>query len=155
MLELLTNERFSDANVKLMKHVESATPVDPSTVSHEEDCLFMSLLSMYEFISINFLTKKMDRNIILRQRKSGLAKSYLMLKNYIEYKREKWDRPQAYRSFEVLVTEFIIPEYEKLVSEEVRIQEKFAAELGVQEPPPAPEPAPATTPVPTRRRRNT
>lgn len=152
MLELLTNERFSDANVKLMKHVESAAPVDPATVTHEEDLLFMSLLSMYEFISINFLTKKMDRKIILRQRKSGLAKSYVALKSYIEYKREKWDRPHAYRSFEVLVTDFIIPEYQKLVSEEVRIQDKFAAEQGALDAPPTAAAA-ATTPATKKKRR--
>jgi len=158
MLELLTNERFSDANVKLMKHVESATPVDPRTVTHEEDCLFMSLLSMYEFISINFLTKKMDRKIILRQRKSGLAKSYIVLKDYMQYKREKWDRPHAYRSFEVLVTDFIIPEYERLVSEEVRIQDKFAAEQGTLDQPLAPEATTEAAPTPAskkKRRRRT
>jgi hypothetical protein len=140
MLELLTVEKFSDANVRLMKYVESNKVVDPGKLIALEDNLFMSLLSMYEFISINFLTKQMDRKIILKQRKSGLAKTYEVLKDFIYHKREIWDRPHAYRSFETLVTGYILPEYSKLVNEEIEVQEKFAGSRGREN---AQAPAPA------------
>jgi hypothetical protein len=73
----------------------------------------MSLLSMLEYISINFLSNSMDRNIILRQRKSGLLRTYEVLQNYIEFKRKAWGRPNVYRSFEEVVKNHILMGSEK------------------------------------------
>jgi hypothetical protein len=50
----------------------------------------------------------MDREVILRQRKSGLLKVYETLAGYIEYKREVWSRPNVYRSFELVVKDHIL-----------------------------------------------
>lgn len=130
MLELLTCDKFSNANVHIMSYAENDRTVDPRHIDPNEDNLFMSLLSMYEFISIAFLTKKMDRKIILRQRRSGLARTYSVLRDYMDYKRAVWKRPHAYRSFETLVTKYINPEYQRLVQDDLRVQEQFAAAHG-------------------------
>jgi hypothetical protein len=74
--------------------------------------LIMSLLSMLEYISINFLSNSIDRNIILKQRKSGLLKTYEVLENYITYKRRAWGRPNAYRSFEEIIKNHILMDSE-------------------------------------------
>lgn len=103
MLHLLTNDKFTRANWLVMQHAERGVIVDPTNITQEEDALFTALLSMYEFISISFLSDKMDRQIILRQRRSGLAKTHQILSDYITYKRRVWDRPTAYRSFETVV----------------------------------------------------
>ena len=82
--------------------------VDPLVIDQKDDDLIMSLLSMLEYISINFLSNSMDRNIILRQRKSGLLRTYEVLQNYIAYKRQAWGRPNVYRSFEEVVKNHIL-----------------------------------------------
>jgi hypothetical protein len=107
MVTLLTNEKFSEANALIMNHVENNTLVNPLEIDQKDDDLIMSLLSMLEYISINFLSNSMDRNIILRQRKSGLLKTYEILRNYIEHKRQAWGRPNVYRSFEEVVRNYI------------------------------------------------
>jgi hypothetical protein len=108
MVTLLTNEKFSAANTLIMHHVENNILVDPVGIDQKDDDLIMSLLSMLEYISINFLSNSMDRNIILRQRKSGLLRTYEVLQNYIAYKRQAWGRPNVYRSFEEVVKNHIL-----------------------------------------------
>jgi molybdenum-dependent DNA-binding transcriptional regulator ModE len=108
MVTLLTNEKFSEAYALIMRHVENKSLVDALDINEKDDDLFMSLLSMLEYISINFLSNSMDRNIILRQRKSGLLKTYQILQNYIAYKRHAWGRPNVYRSFEEVVKNYIL-----------------------------------------------
>ena len=112
MVTLLTNEKFSEANALIMRHVENNTLVDPMGINQKDDDLIMSLLSMLEYISINFLSNSMDRNIILRQRKSGLLRTYEVLKDYIAYKREAWTRVNAYRSFEEVIKNYILVDSE-------------------------------------------
>jgi molybdenum-dependent DNA-binding transcriptional regulator ModE len=107
MVTLLTNEKFSEANALIMSYVENNILVDPLEINRQDDDLIMSLLSMLEYISINFLSNSMDRNIILKQRKSGLLKTYGVLHKYIAYKRQAWGRPNAYRSFEEVVRNYI------------------------------------------------
>jgi len=107
MVTLLTNGKFSEANALIMRHVESNTLVDPVKIDERDDDLIMSLLSMLEYISINFLSNSMDRNIILKQRKSGLLKTYQVLQKYIAYKRQAWGRLNAYRSFEEVIKNYI------------------------------------------------
>jgi len=108
MVTLLTNGKFSEANALIMRHVENHTLVDPKEINRKDDDLIMSLLSMLEYISINFLSNSMDRNIILRQRKSGLLRTYQVLQNYITYKRQAWGRLNAYRSFEEVIKNYIL-----------------------------------------------
>jgi molybdenum-dependent DNA-binding transcriptional regulator ModE len=108
MLTLLTNEKFSEAYAMVMRCVETNTPCDPTTVSARDDELYMALLSMLEYISINFLSNTMDREIILRQRRSGLLRVYETLADYIDHKRTVWKRPNAYRSFEMVVKQYIV-----------------------------------------------
>lgn len=106
MSDLLTNESFAEDNAIIMRYVEQKKRLDPLAVDIVEDRLLMGLLSMYEYISINFLSDKMDREIILRQRRSGLVKTYAVLSDYIDYKRVAWDRPNAYKSFERVVVDY-------------------------------------------------
>jgi molybdenum-dependent DNA-binding transcriptional regulator ModE len=108
MMTLLTNEKFTEAYTLIMRRVETRTPIDPAALDAREDELYMALLSMFEYISINFLSNTMDRDIILRQRRSGLLRAYETLHGYIEYKRNVWNRPNAYRSFELVVKEYIL-----------------------------------------------
>ena len=112
MVTLLTNEKFSEANAMIMRHVENNTFVKPIGINQKDDDLIMSLLSMLEYISINFLSNSIDRNIILKQRKSGLLKTYEVLENYITYKRRAWGRPNAYRSFEEIIKNHILMDSE-------------------------------------------
>jgi molybdenum-dependent DNA-binding transcriptional regulator ModE len=105
---LLTNGKFSEANALIMRYVENNILVNPKEISQRDDDLIMSLLSMLEYISINFLSNSMDRNIILRQRKSGLLKTYQVLQDYISYKRHAWGRLNAYRSFEEVIRNYIL-----------------------------------------------
>jgi hypothetical protein len=107
MLTLLTNEKFSEAYALVMRHVETNTAIEPTMLSAKEDDLYMALLSMLEYISINFLSNTMDREIILRQRKSGLLRVHEKLAGYISHKRQAWNRPNAYRSFELVVRDHI------------------------------------------------
>ena len=107
MATLLTNGKFSEANALIMRYVENHALVDPEEINRKDDDLIMSLLSMLEYISINFLSNSMDRNIILRQRKSGLLRTYQVLQNYIIYKRQAWGRLNAYRSFEEVIKNYI------------------------------------------------
>jgi len=108
MVTLLTNGKFSEANALIMRYVENNTLVNPLEIDQKDDDLIMSLLSMLEYISINFLSNSMDRNIILRQRKSGLLRTYQVLQNYITYKRQAWGRLNAYRSFEEVIKNYIL-----------------------------------------------
>ncbi len=108
MVTLLTNRKFSEANALIMRHVENNTLVDPKKIDRKDDDLIMSLLSMLEYISINFLSNSMDRNVILRQRKTGLLRTYEVLQNYIPYKRQAWRRLNAYRSFEEVIKNYIL-----------------------------------------------
>jgi hypothetical protein len=112
MATLLTNGKFSEANALIMRYVENNTLVDPREINQKDDDLIMSLLSMLEYISINFLSNSMDRNIILRQRKSGLLRTYEVLQNYITYKRQAWGRLNAYRSFEEVIKNYILVDAE-------------------------------------------
>jgi hypothetical protein len=112
MVTLLTNGKFSEANALIMRHVENKTLIDPVEINQKDDDLIMSLLSMLEYISINFLSNSMDRNIILRQRKSGLLRTYEVLQNYINYKRQAWGRLNAYRSFEEVIKNYILMDSE-------------------------------------------
>lgn len=107
MLTLLTNDKFTEAYAMAMRIVEANQEVDPRTISARDDELFMAMLSMLEYVAINFLSNTMDREVILRQRRSGLLRVYQALQGYIEYKREVWRRPNAYRSFELLVRNHI------------------------------------------------
>jgi len=91
-----------------MRCAETKTPCDPGALTPREDELYMALLSMLEYISINFLSNTMDREIILRQRRSGLLRVYEVLSEYINHKRVVWRRPNAYRSFEMMVNEHIL-----------------------------------------------
>jgi hypothetical protein len=108
MLTLLTNEKFNEAYALVMRCVETNTPCDPAKLNPREDELYMGLLSMLEYISINFLSNTMDREIILRQRRSGLLRVYETLAEYIDHKRAVWKRPNAYRSFEMVVKDHIL-----------------------------------------------
>jgi hypothetical protein len=108
MLTLLTNEKFTEAYALVMRCVETNTPCDPAKLDPREDELYMALLSMLEYISIHFLSNTMDRDIILRQRRSGLLRVYEMLAAYIGHKRTVWTRPNAYRSFEMVVKDHIL-----------------------------------------------
>jgi molybdate transport repressor ModE-like protein len=108
MLTLLTNEKFSDAYALVMRCVEKSIIVDAVTVTSNDDTLYMALLSMLEYISINFLSNTLDREIVLRQRRSGLLRVYETLVNYIAHKRRVWKRPNAYRSFEIFVKHHVI-----------------------------------------------
>jgi molybdenum-dependent DNA-binding transcriptional regulator ModE len=108
LMTLLTNEKFSAAYALIMRHVENKATVDPIKLDSNEDDLYMALLSMLEYMSINFLSNTLDREILLRQRRSGLLRAYETLANYIEYKRNAWNRPNAYRSFEMVVTHYIL-----------------------------------------------
>jgi molybdate transport repressor ModE-like protein len=108
MLTLLTNEKFSDAYALVMRCVEKNIIVDVVTLTSKEDTLYMALLSMLEYIAINFLSNTIDREIVLRQRRSGLLKVYETLVDYISYKREVWSRPNAYRSFEIFVKHHVM-----------------------------------------------
>ncbi|MCB8879601.1 LysR family transcriptional regulator [Acidisoma cellulosilytica] len=108
MVTLLTNDKFCEANALIMRHVENKTVVEPQNINERDDDLIMSLLSMLEYISINFLSNAMDRTIILRQRQSGLLRTYEVLQNYIAHKREAWGRPNAYRSFEEVIKSHIL-----------------------------------------------
>ena len=110
MLTLLTNEKFTEAYAMVMRSVETQQSVDPACMSARDDDLYMALLSMLEYISINFLSNTMDREIILRQRKSGLLRVYQVLNRYIDHKRQVWGRPNAYRSFELVVRDHIVQE---------------------------------------------
>jgi hypothetical protein len=56
MLTLLTNEKFSDAYALIMRCVEKKIKVDVVTLTSEDDTLYMALLSMLEYISINYLS---------------------------------------------------------------------------------------------------
>jgi hypothetical protein len=82
--------------------------VEPVVIYQKDDDLIMSLLSMLDYISINFLSNSMDRNVIFKQRKSGFLKTYEVLENYITYKRRVWGRPNAYRSFEEIIKNYIL-----------------------------------------------
>lgn len=108
MVTLLTNEKFTEAYAMVMRCVEIGAVVDPTRLSPKDDELYMALLSMLEYISINFLSNSMDRDVILRQRKSGLLKVHETLAGYIEYKRQVWNRPNVYRSFELMVKDHIL-----------------------------------------------
>jgi molybdenum-dependent DNA-binding transcriptional regulator ModE len=108
MLTLLTNEKFNEAYALVMRCVETNTPCYPAKLNPREDELYMGLLSMLEYISINFLSNTMDREIILRQRRSGLLRVYETLAEYIDHKRAVWKRPNAYRSFEMVVKDHIL-----------------------------------------------
>ncbi len=108
MVTLLTNEKFSEAYAMIMRYVENNKTVSAANIDIREDALYMGLLSMYEYISINFLSNTMDREIILRQRRSGLLRVWEVLAGYIEHKRLIWRRPNAYRSFELLVKDHIM-----------------------------------------------
>jgi molybdenum-dependent DNA-binding transcriptional regulator ModE len=108
MLTLLTNEKFTEAYAMAMRCVETNTPCDPAKLLPREDELYMALLSMLEYISINFLSNTMDRAIILRQRRSGLLRVHQALTDYIDHKRVVWKRPNAYRSFEIVVRDHIL-----------------------------------------------
>jgi len=106
MLTLLTNEQFTRGYALVMRCVEHNTTIDPATISREDEELIMALLSMLEYISINFLANTIDRAILLRQRRSGLVKAYQALAGYIHHKRQAWQRPKAYRSFETVVRDY-------------------------------------------------
>jgi molybdenum-dependent DNA-binding transcriptional regulator ModE len=108
MVTLLTNERFSDAYALVMRCVEKGIIVDAITLDSKDDTLYMALLSMLEYISINFLSNTLDRDIVLRQRRSGLLRVYETLAGYIAYKRRVWNRPNAYRSFEIFVKQHVM-----------------------------------------------
>jgi molybdate transport repressor ModE-like protein len=108
MLTLLTNEKFSEAYAMVMRCVETGTRIQPETLDPRHDELYMALLSMLEYISINFLSNTMDREIILRQRRSGLLRVYETLRGYMDHKRQVWKRPNAYRSFEMVVRQHIL-----------------------------------------------
>jgi DNA-binding transcriptional LysR family regulator len=110
MATLLTHEKFTEAYALIMRHVENRETLEPARVDPREDELYMALLSMLEYIAINFLSGAIDRAVILRQRRSGLLVVWRFLADYIAYKRQVWNRPNAYRSFETLVTEHILPE---------------------------------------------
>ena len=103
MMTLLTNERFVEAYSLVMRLVELKESVDPTAIDPKSDALFMGLLSMLEYVSINFLSNTIDREMLLRQRRSGLIRVYETLRPYIEYKRLAWNRPNAYRSFEAMI----------------------------------------------------
>lgn len=64
MLTLLTNEQFTRAYALVMRSVERKTPIDPETLSREDEELIMAMLSMLEYISINFLANTIDRAMI-------------------------------------------------------------------------------------------
>lgn len=108
MMTLLTNDKFTKAYAIAMRSVEAQKPIDPVAIGARDDELLMALLSMLEYIAINFLSNTMDREVILRQRKSGLLRVYQVLETYINYKRKIWQRPNAYRSFELLVKNHIL-----------------------------------------------
>lgn len=108
MMTLLTNEKFTEAYAMIMHHVENKATVVAADIDATEDKLYMGLLSMYEYISINYLSNTMDRETILRQRRSGLLRVWEVLSGYIEHKRLIWSRPNAYRSFELLVKDHIM-----------------------------------------------
>jgi molybdate transport repressor ModE-like protein len=108
MLTLLTNEKFSEAYALVMRCVEKHIIVDAATLDAKDDALYMGLLSMLEYISINFLSNTLDREIVLRQRRSGLLRVYETLIDYIAHKRRAWNRPNAYRSFEIFVNHHVM-----------------------------------------------
>lgn len=107
MVTLLTNEKFSTAYAQIMGHVERGELIEPSSLSARDEDLYMALLSMLEYIAINFLAETMDRTIILRQRRSGLWKVHEALAGYIAIKRQAWGRPSVYRSFEILAENYL------------------------------------------------
>ena len=108
MLTLLTNEKFVDGYALVMRCVEKNIVVDAATVTSTDDTLYMALLSMLEYISINFLSNTLDREIVLRQRRSGLLRVHETLVDYIAHKRQVWNRPNAYRSFEIFVKHHVM-----------------------------------------------
>ena len=108
MMTLLTNDKFTEAYAKVMRCVESNSVVSPVDLSFVDDESYMALLSMLEYVSINFLSNTIDRETVLRQRRSGLLRVWEVLHDYIGYKRLAWDRPNAYRSFERVVREHLI-----------------------------------------------
>ena len=112
MLTLLTNEKFTEAYAMIMRAVEDGVVIDPQTVSHEDDAHYMALLSMLEYIAIHFLSNTVDRETIMRQRRSGLLRVHERLADYIEYKRQAWNRPNAYRSFEAMVRQYLAHEHD-------------------------------------------
>ena len=109
MITLLTNEKFSAAYAEIMHQVETQQSIDPKRLDADEDDRYMALLSMLEYIAINYLTNTLDRSIIMRQRRSGLWMVYEKLTEYIRYKRLVWGRPYVYRSFETLALEHLSP----------------------------------------------
>jgi len=92
----------------VMRCVEKSIVVDVVTLTSKDDTLYMALLSMLEYISINFLSNTLDREIVLRQRRSGLLRVYETLVDYIAHKRRVWSRPNAYRSFEIFVKHYVM-----------------------------------------------
>ena len=82
--------------------VEKGIVVDAVTLTAKDDALYMALLEYaLEYISINFLSNTLPREIVLRQRRSGSAAG--SMRDYIAHKRQVWNRPNAYRSFEIFV----------------------------------------------------
>lgn len=107
MVTLLTNEKFSTAYALIMGHIERGELIEPSSLSARDEDLYMALLSMLEYIAINFLAETMDRTIVLRQRRTGLWKVYEALTGYIAIKRRAWGRPNVYRSFEIFAEHYL------------------------------------------------
>ena len=103
MLQLLTTDRFCDAYALVMRQAERKQKIDPASLTEREDELLSSLLSMYEFISINSEAGTIDKNMVLRQRLSGFARTYDVCEPFIRHKRIALDRPRIYRSFEAFV----------------------------------------------------
>ena len=119
MMTLLTNEKFIEAYAMIMRYVERQKVVVAEDIDSKEDELYIGLLSMYEYIAINYLSNTMDREIILRQRRSGIMRVWEVLSVYINYKRQIWGRPNAYRSFELLVRDHIMsPDASQLLAEQ-------------------------------------
>lgn len=108
MMTLLTNDKFTEAYAKVMRCVESNSVVSPAGLPFADDESYMALLSMLEYVSINFLSSAINRETVLRQRRSGLLRVWEVLQDYIKHKRLAWDRPAAYRSFELVVKEHVM-----------------------------------------------
>lgn len=106
MVNLLTNEVLAEMYNFTNEHYKDGRPIPLGELDLETRNKLSMLLGFYEFLAIAYFKRHIDRSILEAQRKTGIRKTYILYKEYINDRRKTLGYKELYTEFERLARKF-------------------------------------------------
>ena len=95
------------ASLELATWIANSRILKDDDVNPEEDKLIIKLLDFYDLVSDTAVRRVVDEEMIIMHLGGRMRSAYNMLKNYIQFRRDRLDRPGLYMPFETFVNDHI------------------------------------------------